>query len=133
MKNIILLLLCVVASQVNAQTHNVSFENDTCLFHLFNVSYSISTTKNDNSATFTKMTTKKISVPNGNYLNFKFTLTPAGEQKAVNGVSLSDLIKINRHILGIEILPTLVLRWAADVNGSGNIITADLVEIRKLI
>jgi hypothetical protein len=136
MKNIILLLfltLCFSVSQSIAQTHKVTFENDTCLFHLFTVTYSISDTKSDPNATFLKMTGKQLDVPTGKYLNLKFALTPDGTKKVVNGVSVLDLVKINWHILGIELLPTLQQRWAADVNGSGSITTADLVEIRKLI
>ncbi len=56
----------------------------------------------------------------------EFKIENQGNEKA-------DNLEFTGHILGIELLPTLVLRWAADVNGGGSITTADLVEIRKLI
>lgn len=49
-----------------------------------------------------------------------------------NGVTPLDLVKISRHILGLEPLPAYGI-IAADVNKSGSVTAFDLVEIRKLI
>lgn len=51
----------------------------------------------------------------------------------LNGVSVVDLCKTSRHILGIEPLPSPYSMIAADVNKSGSITTFDLVESNKLI
>lgn len=49
-----------------------------------------------------------------------------------NGVTTSDLIKIQKHILGIAFLdPLRVL--ASDVNNSNSVSTLDIIRIRKLI
>ena len=50
-----------------------------------------------------------------------------------NGVSTIDLVKIQRHILGIEALDSPYKMIAADVNGDQRINGQDLVELRKLI
>ena len=49
-----------------------------------------------------------------------------------NGLSVADLICLNRHILGLEPLP-LYAQLAADVNKSGSIAGFDLVELRKVL
>ncbi|MDX1406924.1 MAG: T9SS type A sorting domain-containing protein, partial [Saprospiraceae bacterium] len=50
-----------------------------------------------------------------------------------NGVSTLDLIKIQKHLLGIEPLDGPYRRIAADANGNESITTVDLLEIRKVI
>lgn len=50
-----------------------------------------------------------------------------------NGVSILDMCKMSRHILGIEPLPSPYSMIAADINKSGSITTFDLVESRKLL
>ena len=49
-----------------------------------------------------------------------------------NGVSICDLILMNKHILGLEPLPSYAL-VAADINSSRSINTLDIVELRKLL
>ncbi len=51
----------------------------------------------------------------------------------LNGVSTADIVKIQRHILGIEYFNQSTQILAADVNNSSTITTADITEIRKLI
>ncbi|MBK9107884.1 MAG: T9SS type A sorting domain-containing protein [Saprospiraceae bacterium] len=51
----------------------------------------------------------------------------------VNGVSTADIVKIQRHILGIETLNTPYRLIAADVNNSSSITASDVTEIRKLV
>ncbi len=48
-------------------------------------------------------------------------------------VSMLDLIKIQRHILGIESFTTVYQQFAADVNRDGNIKASDLTLLRKLV
>lgn len=50
-----------------------------------------------------------------------------------NGVSSLDLIKIQKHLLGKEIIEDPYLLIAADANSSQNLSAIDLIELRKLI
>lgn len=50
-----------------------------------------------------------------------------------NGVSTFDIIEIQKHILGVELLESPYQHIAADVNKSGSITTIDIIQIRKLI
>jgi hypothetical protein len=50
-----------------------------------------------------------------------------------NGVSTLDLVKIQKHLLGIESLGNPYDIIAADANNSSNVSAIDLVELRKLI
>ncbi|MBL7806748.1 MAG: T9SS type A sorting domain-containing protein [Saprospiraceae bacterium] len=51
----------------------------------------------------------------------------------LNGVTVFDLIKIKRYILGLEINLTPYQLLAADANRSGSITGFDLIELRKLL
>jgi len=51
----------------------------------------------------------------------------------LNGVSTLDLVAIQRHILGLELLDSPFKLIAADANSSESISAIDLVELRKLI
>ena len=50
-----------------------------------------------------------------------------------NGISTVDLIIIQRHILGLERLPSAYKMISADINADDKINGQDLVELRKLI
>ena len=50
-----------------------------------------------------------------------------------NGVSTLDLVKIQKHLLGIELMNSPYDLIAADANNSQNVSAIDLVELRKLI
>ena len=50
-----------------------------------------------------------------------------------NGVSTLDLVKIQKHLLGIETMNNPYDLIAADANNSQNVSAIDLVELRKLI
>jgi Secretion system C-terminal sorting domain len=49
------------------------------------------------------------------------------------GIDVLDILKIQRHILGLEPLPSPFLILAADVNNSNSVTSSDIVELRKLI
>lgn len=66
-------------------------------------------------------------LPQGDY-----TVKPQKDSFVLNGVSTFDLVKISRHILGVELLEDEQI-LAADVNNSGTINTLDLIELRKVI
>jgi len=55
------------------------------------------------------------------------------EDTYLNGVTTLDLLLIQRHILGLTLLPTGYDVLAADVNLSGKVTGIDIVEMRKLI
>jgi hypothetical protein len=62
-----------------------------------------------------------------------FAIKPKRMDNAANGVSTLDILKIQRHILGMEELGSPYKIIAADVNRSGVVTGADLVEMRRLI
>ena len=51
----------------------------------------------------------------------------------LNGVTTLDLVKINKHILNVELLDSPYKMIAADANNSQGITTLDMVQLRKLI
>ena len=51
----------------------------------------------------------------------------------LTGVTTLDLVLIQRHVLGLEVLDTPFKLIAADVNNSASVSAADLAEIRRLI
>ena len=61
------------------------------------------------------------------------TITPVKDVDHLNGVNMLDVLKIQRHILGLEPLPNVYRQIAADVNNSRSITSSDIVELRKLI
>ncbi len=74
--------------------------------------------------------------------SFNFEALPAGLDYSVSGfgqgdprsgVTTFDLIKISKHILGIERFSNPYQLLAADVNASGSVTTLDLIKLRKLI
>ncbi|MEO6189869.1 MAG: T9SS type A sorting domain-containing protein, partial [Saprospiraceae bacterium] len=67
-------------------------------------------------------------IPFTNYL-----IKPLRNDDPLNGVSTSDIVKIQKHILGKELLNSPFKLIAADVNNSNSITSADIAEIRKLI
>lgn len=63
----------------------------------------------------------------------EYVVKPRRTDDPLNGVSTADIVKIQRHILGIEDLNSPYKLIAADVNNSSSITAADISEIRKLI
>lgn len=62
-----------------------------------------------------------------------YTLCLDKNENHLNGVSTADIVRIQRHILGIELLNSPYKLLAADVNYSNTISAADITEIRRLI
>lgn len=80
-----------------------------------------------------------VTGPDGAYT---FTDVPTGASYSLNfektgleqnGVSTLDLIKIRKHILGVELLDSPLKVLASDVNSSENVSTLDLILIQKVI
>ena len=62
-----------------------------------------------------------------------YTVTAGKDVDPLNGVSTLDLILIQRHVLGLDVLDSPYKIIAADVNRSDNVTGIDIVELRKLI
>lgn len=62
-----------------------------------------------------------------------YTLTPQFDGDWINGVSTIDIVKILKHILGVEALEGPYHMIAADANRSETITTLDVIKLRKLI
>ncbi len=62
-----------------------------------------------------------------------YEITPISPEDYSNGVSTFDLIKMKKHILGIQTFDSPYDHIAADVNNSGSVSTFDMVQLRKLI
>jgi hypothetical protein len=67
--------------------------------------------------------------PAGSFINVYGSV----ETNYLNGVTVIDLQRMVRHILGIDPLPSPYAMIAADANKSGSITTFDVVETRKLL
>ncbi len=70
--------------------------------------------------------------PNLN-MNSQYTVSPERDDDYLNGVTTLDLVKIQKHLLGIEPLASPYKRIAADANNSESISAIDIIELRKLI
>ncbi len=64
---------------------------------------------------------------------YDYSVTPNLDANPLNGVSTFDLVLMQKHILGIEILNSPYKLIAADINNSKSITTLDLILLRKLI
>ena len=62
-----------------------------------------------------------------------FTVTAQMDKDHLNGVSTFDLVLLQKHILGTQLLNNPYRLIAADVNNSKSISTLDMIQIRKLI
>ncbi len=62
-----------------------------------------------------------------------YTIEATMEDSYLNGVSTLDILLIQKHILGLQILDSPYKVIAADVNSSDKVTAVDIVELRKLI
>ena len=74
----------------------------------------------------------RVPIPDTLPLNGTLRIEFAKELFYGNGVATSDLIKIQKHILGSTFLAPLRI-LASDVNNSNSVSTLDIIRIRKLI
>ncbi len=79
-------------------------------------------TDTDGSYAFTEMPT------GGDYI-----VNPYSNKEPLNGVSTLDIIEIQRHILGINQLPSAYKVIAADINNDTELSSRDLIDLRKVI
>lgn len=62
-----------------------------------------------------------------------YMIEPSYDENPLNGISTLDLVMMQRHILGIELLDSPYKLIAADVNDDSTINGIDLIELQKLI
>ncbi len=62
-----------------------------------------------------------------------YSLSPSLYDDIRNGISTMDLILIQRHLLGLELLDSPYKIIAADVNNSETITAIDIIELRKVV
>ena len=62
-----------------------------------------------------------------------YIIRPQRNDKHRNGVSTLDLVRIQKHLLGLELFTDPYQFIAADANNSQHVSAIDLVELRKLI
>ncbi|MFK8006362.1 MAG: HYR domain-containing protein [Saprospiraceae bacterium] len=62
-----------------------------------------------------------------------YNIKPGKNNTPLNGVTTFDIVKIRKHILGIELLDSPYKIIAGDVNNSGELTALDLAQIRNLI
>ncbi len=77
--------------------------------------------------------------PDGQYsfiqlpVNEDYVLSASKDDNPLNGVSTQDIVLIQKHILGLQILNSPYKLIAADVNNSESITAKDVSDIRRLI
>ena len=62
-----------------------------------------------------------------------YLVLPKRNDDWLNGVTTADIVKIQKHILGIEVFTSPYKMIAADVNNSKSITAKDISDIRKMI
>ncbi|NBC07487.1 MAG: hypothetical protein GVY26_09870, partial [Bacteroidetes bacterium] len=62
-----------------------------------------------------------------------YTVTPSYDVEYANGVSLMDVILINKHILGVQPFADPHELLAADANNSSAVTTLDMITLQRLI
>ncbi len=62
-----------------------------------------------------------------------YTIIPTKEDEATNGITTADIILIQKHILGLQLLSSPYKVIAADVSGDEKIAGNDIIAIRKLL
>lgn len=65
--------------------------------------------------------------------NMNYTFAPEYDKDPSKGITVSDIIAIQRHISGIKSINDPFLLIAADVNNSGSVTISDIIELRRLL
>jgi len=66
-------------------------------------------------------------------MNTTYSVKPERNDEHANGVTTQDIVKIQKHILGLAEITDPYKLLAADVNASKTITASDMAELRKLI
>ncbi|MCB0704182.1 MAG: T9SS type A sorting domain-containing protein [Saprospiraceae bacterium] len=65
--------------------------------------------------------------------NSDYTVSPFKDIYPGNGISTLDMVLIQKHVLGLQLLDSPYKIIAADVNNSGSVTTLDLLEVQKMV
>jgi hypothetical protein len=82
---------------------------------------------------------EETEIIDGNYsfenisVSSNLLMMPVKQDDPARGLSTLDILLIQQHILGLRLLDSPYKRMAADVNHSGSITAADLVEMKKVL
>lgn len=66
-------------------------------------------------------------------INNTLSITVGKDIGALNGVTVLDLARLQKHLLGLENLPTVEQMFAADLNNSQSVSALDVVYFRRLV
>lgn len=61
------------------------------------------------------------------------SITPSFDTEPLDGVTVTDMTLIHRHIIGMEALSNPYQLIAADVNNDGKVSTRDIVELQRML
>lgn len=64
---------------------------------------------------------------------FNYTVSASREGSYILGVSIADIVMINKHIIGSGTIPDAYGHIAADVNNNQTVSLTDMIELRKLV
>lgn len=62
-----------------------------------------------------------------------FSITTSKDGNTLNGVSVTDMVQIRNHILGIATFEDEIQLLAADVNNNGSVSVTDIVQIQNVV
>ncbi|HZV71261.1 MAG TPA: T9SS type A sorting domain-containing protein, partial [Saprospiraceae bacterium] len=132
---------CVTTVVFTDNSHNcggtgsIVFEGEILTDHNEPVG-TVNVSLNSNTQSIYEMTT----IENGRYVlvvpqveGQRYQVIPKRSDEPRNGVSTLDLVRIQKHLLGIEAFDSPYQFIAADANNSEQVSAIDLIEIRKLI
>lgn len=62
-----------------------------------------------------------------------YRVTPSFNENPLAGITIADIVALQKHLLNVELIQSPYRLIAADVDRSNTVTTADLVELRKLL
>lgn len=130
MKKLILIAMLINSIDLFAQQteHSVNINITGCIDKDNKFGYCIhSTDAFVYDSSFVK--TQTVVVPDKQFVNIK--LPQKGD--VMNGISTLDLVLIQKHILGLQVLKDPYALLAADVNNNGIVSISDLIQLRRAI
>ncbi len=63
----------------------------------------------------------------------RYRVIPALNENVMEGITIADVVALQKHLLHVELIQSPYRLIAADVDRSNTVTTADLVELRKLL
>jgi hypothetical protein len=130
--SIILLLFLGFSPKSVAQTyHTVKLSYKACFEKTFTIQYAV-TADSIVPTIFKPKKLEDIFVPEGGYLHLKFD-TISTNTNILNGANTFDMVLIAKHLIQTQLITDKASLFAADINNSGDVTVADMIEFRLLI